>query len=66
MFKENEITEILSKITKGNSLLKSVLNDNKILAEISTEQLEQIQNAIIETDPKRIKEQAEEIIKTYK
>ena len=66
MFKENEITEILSKITKGNSLLKSVLNDNKILKEINAEQLEQIQNAIIETDPKRIKEQAEEIIKTYK
>ena len=40
MFKENEITEILSKITKGNSLLKSVLNDNKILKEINAEQLE--------------------------
>ena len=65
MFKDNEISQILEKITEGNSLLKSVLTD-EVLAEISTEQLEKIQNAILETDPKRIKEQAEEIIKNYK
>jgi len=65
MFKENEISKILSKITEGNDLLKSVLTD-EVLAEISAEQLEKIQNAILETDPKRIKEQAEDIIKNYK
>jgi Glu-tRNA(Gln) amidotransferase subunit E-like FAD-binding protein len=65
MFKENEISEILSKITEGNSLLKSVLTD-EVLAEISTEQLDKIQSAILETDPKKIKEQAEEILKNYK
>lgn len=64
MFKDLEANKILEKITESNLLLRSILTD-ELLSEISAEQLETLQKAILETDPKRIKEQAEEILKNY-
>ena len=64
MFKDIDIQEIIKKVTQGNTLLKSVLTKD-VISQISDEKLEEINKAISETDPKKIKLAAEEIIKKY-
>jgi|TARA_R110000803_G_scaffold59501_1_gene118130 hypothetical protein len=64
MFKDLDIQEIIEKVTQGNALLKSVLTTD-VISQISDEKLEEINKAISETDPKKIKLAAEEIIKKY-
>jgi hypothetical protein len=64
MFKDIDIQEIIKKVTQGNTLLKSVLTKD-VISQISDEKLEEINKAISETDTKKIKLAAEEIIKKY-
>lgn len=66
MFDNNiDINKILKQLSEGNSLLKRILTDD-VLAQLTDEQLEEIQKGISITDPKKIKLEAEKILKNYK
>ena len=60
-----DINKILKQLSEGNSLLKRILTDD-VLAQLTDEQLEEIQKGISITDPKKIKLEAEKILKNYK
>lgn len=60
-----DINKILNQLSEGNSLLKRILTDD-VLAQLTDEQLEEIQKGISITDPKKIKLEAEKILKNYK
>lgn len=66
MFKNTfDITKVLKEMDSASALLKNLLTDD-VLAQMSDEQIEQIEEAIGESDPKKIKRKAEKLIKKYK
>jgi len=59
-----DVTKALEQLTQGNNLLKTILSGD-VRDELTDEQIEQIEEAIEETDPKKIKRKANKIINKY-